>query len=302
MMASGAILLPGIVQSGGRADMPLDYERLRNLAPMETMHQVTRRDTILYALGVGIGAEHPTDPNELQYLYEEGLKLLPTMAVVIAYPGFWAKDPKYGLTWRKLLHGEQSIEIHAPLPVEGLFRGITTIDEIYDKGREKGALLLSSRRIYLEPHGEHVATVRQSVFLRADGGFGGRPDGAPKPHPMPEEAPQLTVRTRSPANQALIYRLSGDSNPLHLDPAVAAEAGFDRPILHGLATYGLVGRALVKALCEDRPERLRRMDVRVTAPLFPGETLGGGNWRPGDGSAALSAPHPRRGLVARPNG
>src|SRR5215213_8078632 len=102
-------LVAGIASSGDRAAMPLDYERLRNLPPMETMHQVTRRDTILYALGIGIGAEHPTDPGELQYLYEEGLKLLPTMAVVIAYPGFWAKDPKYGLTWRKLLHGEQSI-------------------------------------------------------------------------------------------------------------------------------------------------------------------------------------------------
>src|ERR1041384_4948129 len=96
--------------------MPVDYERLRNLAPMETMHEVTRRDTILYALGLGVGPDQPSDPAELQYLYEDRLKPLPTMAVVLAYPGFWAKDPKYGITWRKLLHGEQSIEIHRPPP------------------------------------------------------------------------------------------------------------------------------------------------------------------------------------------
>ena len=282
--------------------MPLDYDRLLNLAPIETVHDVTPRDVMLYALSVGVGADDPNDPGELQYVYEDGLAVLPTMAVVIAYPGFWAKDPKYGLTWRQLLHGEQSIEIHEPLPIRGRFRGLTKIDEIYDKGRDKGALLLSSRRIYLESGSHPVATVRQSVFLRADGGFGGKAQGAPKPHPMPADPPDLRVQTRSPVNQALIYRLNGDSNPLHIDSRVAAEAGFHRPILHGLAVYGLVGRALIKVLCNDRPERLRRMDVRFTAPVYPGETFEIDVWRQGSDRASFRVRLVERGLVAQQNG
>src|SRR2546430_8737890 len=113
--------------------MPLDYAYLMGLPPLVSRQQLTRRDTILYALGVGAAAEAPTDPAELQFVYEEGLKALPTMAVALAYPGFWQMDPKHGLTWQKILHGEQSVEIHRPLPVEGPVRGVTTVDEIYDK-------------------------------------------------------------------------------------------------------------------------------------------------------------------------
>ena len=127
--------------------MSLDYDYLMGLAPMETIHDVGWRGTILYALGVGVGSEQPCDLGELQFIHEDGLKALPTMAVVLVYPGFWAKDPKYGLNWRHVLHGEQSFEVHEPLPVEGRFRGLTTIDAIYDKGQGKGALMHSSRKI-----------------------------------------------------------------------------------------------------------------------------------------------------------
>ena len=114
--------------------MSLDYDYLMGLAPMETIHDVGRRDTILYALGVGVGSEQPCDPGELQFVHEDGLKALPMMAVVLAYPGFWAKDPKYGLNWRHLLHGERSFDVHESLPVGGRLRGLTNIDEIYDTG------------------------------------------------------------------------------------------------------------------------------------------------------------------------
>ena len=282
--------------------MPLDYAKLIASPPIETTHELTHKDTILYALGVGVGAEDPLDPNELQYVYEEGLKALPTMAVVLTYPGFWQKLPQYGMTWQKILHGEQSIEIHkTPLPAVGKFNGVTTIDAIIDKGADKGAILLHSRKIYNET-GDHIATARQSSFLRGDGGFGGNPDGAPKPHPLPERDPDFTVRATSQKNQALIYRLSGDYNPLHADPKVAKQGGFERPILHGLGTYGAVGRTLVKALCNDAPEKFKRMDVRFSSPVFPGETFEIDIWRDAPGKASFRARVAERNIVVLQNG
>lgn len=272
------------------------------LAPIETKQSLTVKDTILYALGVGAGGERPTDPDELRYVYEEGLTPLPTMAVVLAYPGFWAKDPRYKLTWRKALHGEQSIEIHKPLPVSGDLVGITKIDEVYDKGSEKGAILCSSRRIYLSSSGDCIATVRQSLFLRADGGFGGKAEGAPKPHPLPSTPPDLTVTAPTRADQALLYRLSGDNNPLHADPVVAAQAGFSRPILHGLATFGVTGRALYSALLQNRAEKVRRVDVRFSSPVYPGETLSVDIWRQEAGVAAFRAKVVERDVIVLQNG
>jgi acyl dehydratase len=282
--------------------MPLDYNKIMGLPPIETLQDLTFRDTILYALGVGVGAEDPTDPAELQYVYEDGLKALPTMAVVSASPGFWLQRPEYGVTWQKVLHGEQSIEIHrSPLPVEGRLRGVTTIDEIYDKGADKGAIVLSSRRLFADS-GELIATARQSSFLRGDGGFGGKSEGAPKPHPLPEGAPHLTVRATTQIGQALLYRLSGDYNPIHADPKVARQGGFERPILHGLASYGVVGRALTKALCDDAPERFRRMDVRFSSPVYPGETFEIDMWREGAGKAAFRVRVVERDVVVLQNG
>lgn len=281
--------------------MALDYDYLMGLPPIESRQTLTVRDTILYALGVGSALGAPTDPDELQYVYEDGLKALPTMAVVLAR-GFQSGDPKYGLTWRKILHGEQSLELHRPLPVEAGLRGVTTIDEIYDKGPEKGAVLYISRRIYDEANDALVATVRQCSFLRGDGGFGGRSDGAPQPHPTPDRAADVVLSLPTRPEQALLYRLSGDYNPLHADPAVAAAAGFEAPILHGLGTYGFAGRAILKALCRNEPERFRRFDVRFSSPVFPGETLEVAIWREGQGRAALQARVADRGVVVLRNG
>ena len=281
--------------------MPLDYDYLMGMPPLETFQKFAVRDTILYALGVGAASEAPSDPAELQFVYEENLKALPTMAVVLAYPGFWAKDPKYKLTWQKLLHGEQSLEIHQPLPVAGEFRGLTTIDAIYDKGAEKGAILHSSRKI-LDATGAPLATVRQAVFLRGDGGFGGSSQGAPKPHPIPTRPPDTSVELRTRADQALLYRLSGDLNPLHVDPKVAVSAGFAATILHGLASYGIVGRGLLRVLCDNDPHRVRRLDVRFTNPVYPGDTLLVEIWREDTGRAAFRARVLARDCVALQNG
>lgn len=276
--------------------MALDPDRLLGLPPRVTVHSFTERDAILYALGVGAGEE------DLPFVYEAGLKALPTMAVVLGYPGFWQKEPQYGIDWKRVLHGEQSVRLHAPLPVAGTVRSELTIDRIVDKGTDKGAVLLSSRRIYDAGTGLHLATVSQTSVLRGDGGFGGSTQGASTPYALPDRAPDETVSLPTSKAQALIYRLSGDYNPLHVDPAVAAEAGFPRPILHGLCTFGVAGRAVLRTLCADAPERLKRFDVRFSSPVFPGETIEVDIWRESEGRAALRARARERDVVVLNNG
>lgn len=283
--------------------MPLDYDRLMALAPMIVQQTLTPRDTILYALGLGVGAENPTDAAELQYLLEDRLKALPTLAAVMAYPGFWARDPKYGLDWQKILAAEQSVEVHRTLSVSGNFIADTKIDAIYDKGPDKGALIYSSRGIRDVASGQVVATVRQAAFARGDGGFGGSSEGAPKPTPVPLRAPDQRVTARTRRDQALIYRLSGDDNPLHADPAVARGAGFSRPIFHGLGTFGVAARALLKTVCGDEPERVRRVDARYSSPVLPGDELAIDIWRfGGENRIGFRASVPARNVTVLQNG
>jgi acyl dehydratase len=281
--------------------MPVDYQRLMGFPPVETVQNLTVRDTILYALGVGAAAEAPTDASELQYVYEDGLRALPTMATVMASPGFWARDPKYGLTWQKVLLGEQSMEIHRALPVEGRLRGITTFDDVYDLGAAKGAVLHLTREVYEDASGEHIATLRQTSILRADGGFGGKP-AASRRLVDPDRAPDLTLRVGTRSDQALLYRLSGDYNPLHANPQTARTAGFAAPILHGLATFGIVGRTLLKELGQNVPERMRRLGTRFSSPVYPGETLEVHVWEQGDGRASFRARVPERNATVLETG
>lgn len=278
--------------------MPLDPDYLLNLPPRIVTHRYTVRDTMLYALGVGAGA----DAEDLRYVYEDGLQALPTMAVVLAYPGFWQKEPQYGIDWKRVLHGEQSTILHAPIPVKGEVRGELVIERIVDKGEAKGALLLSRRDLFDVASNQHLATVRQVSFLRGDGGCGGSTEPLPPPHAVPTgEADDLVTLPTRP-EQALIYRLSGDYNPLHADPAVAEQANLPRPILHGLCTYGIAGRALARSLCGNDASRLRRLDCRFTSPVFPGDTIRVAVWREGPGKAAFQAMAVERDVVVLGNG
>ena len=257
----------------------IDPEKLLAMPPIVTRQVLTPRDTALYALG--IGAE------ELDFVYEERLRALPTMAVVLGYPGFIWRDPALGVDWKRILHGEQSVQLHRELPVVGEIIGETRIAALFDKGADKGAIALVTREIR-DAAGTHLATLSATTFLRGDGGFGGTPDGAPVPHAVPtDRAPDHEVTLTTAANQALVYRLSGDHNPLHIDPAVAQAAGFARPILHGLCSYGVAGRALLAALCDQDPARLTRIDARFSAPVYPGETLRTRIWREGAGRAGF---------------
>lgn len=258
--------------------MAINYEKLKNWKFEELRHEYTAKDTILYALGIGLGQD-PTDENQLRFVYEDGLQALPTMAVVLAYPGFWIRNPETGVDWVKVLHGEQAFRIHKPLPPKGRVVGRMKIDEIIDKGPGKGALIYSRRDVYDAESNELLCTLEQTTFARGDGGFGG-PAGSPAPLPrVPERAPDATATFRTQPNQALIYRLSGDRNPLHCDPDFAARGGFDRPILHGLCTWGFACRAVLKLCCDYQPERLASFAARFTAPVFPGETLETQVWR-----------------------
>ncbi len=280
--------------------MPVDGKRLLSYAVAEIVQDLTVRDTILYALSVGLGAD-PMDADQLRFVYEEKLQALPTMAVVLGYPGFWLKAPEVGVDWVRLVHGEQGIRIHKPVPVAGRLVGRTKLTGLVDKGEGKGALLYSEREI-IDASGELVATLTQTTFLRGDGGCGGSTGPAKPPHPEPSRGPDLSLDLPTSPSQALLYRLNGDDNPLHADPAVARAAGFQRPILHGLATFAVVGHALLKGLCGYRPERLKAMDGRFSAPVYPGETLRTEIWRECGGVAAFRARVVERDVVVLSNG
>jgi acyl dehydratase len=278
--------------------MPLDYDKLMSMRFERTAQQYTKKDTILYALGLGVGSSDPVHLSELKYVYEKQLVALPTLAVTLAAGAMRLAEPEFGINYRMLLHAEQSLRLHKPLPVEGTVYSEASIDEIYDKGAAKGAILYMTRKLYDAANGDLLVTMGNVAFLRGDGGFGGKSDGQPKPRPVPtERAPDERLDLSPMLNQALIYRLAGDYNPLHIDPEVARAAGFDRPILHGLCGYGMAGRALIRGLCGDDPAKLRRLDVRFTSPMFPGEPLQAEVWRIGPGDAAFRVLAPRRNAV-----
>jgi len=253
--------------------MAIDYTRLMARAFAEKAHSYSWRDTVLYALGLGLGSD-PTDLNELQYVYEKDLHALPTMAVVLGHPGFWISEPDTGIDFRKVVHGEQSLIVYAPMPAEGVLIARNSVDEIIDKGEGRGALLRVRRDLIDQATGTLQSTQIMSMFCRGDGGFGGPSTGKPQPDgAIPERAPDVSVTRVIPPQAALIYRLSADLNPLHADPGVAEAAGFPRPILHGLATFGIAGYALLAGSGNRAAASLRELSCRFSAPVFPGETL-----------------------------
>jgi len=280
--------------------MSIIYEKLLALKIPEVEHTYGPKDCMLYALGVGLGLD-PMDEEQLAFVYEKNLKVLPSMAVVLAHPGFWIKDLDTRIDWVKVVAGEHSLVLHRPLKPSATVRGRTRILDIVDKGAGKGAIIYSERVIEDMASGERIATIVQTTFCRGDGGFGG-PKREQRPvHPIPERAPDLTCDLPTRPEMALIYRLSADPNPLHADPATARAAGFARPILHGLATFGVCGHAILKTLCAYDPARLTALAGRFSAPVFPGETIRTEIWSDG-GVASFRARVVERDVVALNNG
>jgi acyl dehydratase len=230
------------------------------------------RDTILYALGLGYGHD-PDATDELLYTYEKNLQAVPTMACVLAHPGFWYQNPNYKVDWVKLLHGGQTIEMVRPLPPSGRVKASYKVISVDDKGAEKGAVLTQEKVLSDAVSGELIGRIRSVTVLRGDGGCGSFGDKAPAVLKPPQGDPPVVVDVPTSLQAALLYRLNGDLNPIHADPEIARKAGFPRPILHGLCTMGVACRGLLATLCDDDPMRLARMSVRFTKPVFPGETL-----------------------------
>ena len=272
----------------------LDYAAARNREFPDVVQSYTARDTILYALGLGYGAD-PVDIADLRFVYENGLCCVPTQAAVLGSPGFFWQDPALGVDWVKIVHGEQDIRWFAPLPPAATIIGRNRIAAITDKGPGKGAIAQIVRDLIDQVSGTRIAEVRQVTFLRGEGGYSlenGVSDPPPVALPLIDDA--LGQRHRSVElailpQAALIYRLSGDYNPLHADPATARAAGFDRPILHGLCTYGMATRAALGAYLGNNASRLRRLAARFTAPVFPGETLTFEFWQRSDTEIAFRA-------------
>ena len=255
-------------------------ESLLHFPIPEVRQRVTPRDVVFYALSVGLGQD-PMEVRQLDFVdAQRRLRVLPSMAVVLAHPGFWLANPATGVDAVRLVHGEQSITLHAPLPAEGMIIGRTRVTGLVDKGEGKGALLYSEKELRDEA-GRLLAVTGSTTFLRGDGGFGG-PTGPVKPaNPMPETPPDITLDLPTRPEQALYYRLNGDDNPLHADPEVAARAGFPRPILHGLCTLGVVAHALLRELGGYEPGAMKSLSLRFSAPVFPGETIRTEIWRGG---------------------
>jgi acyl dehydratase len=250
----------------------LNLEAVRNLRFEAVTQNYAVRDSILYALGLGYGSD-PADPGQLAFVYEDNLKTVPSMCCVLAHPGMWVKEPALGIDWLKILHGEQSFEIHNPIPPEGTVVGNYENVALEDKGAGTGAILHQVKKLHDKASGRLLATVRSVLFMRGDGGCGSFGELPAPARPLPERAPSSAREIATLPQSALIYRLSGDYNPIHADPVAAAKAGFEAPILHGLCTLGVATRALLSAFANGIPERLTSLSVRFSRPVFPGETI-----------------------------
>lgn len=282
--------------------MAIDYERLMNRKFPVVRHRYTHRDVLLYALGIGLGFD-PMDERQLPFVVEEKLRVFPTMAGILAYPGLWIREPDTGLDWEHALHSEQGMEFLKPLPLEAEIEAQTRVVGISDKGDGRGALIYTERTGIDTKTKDVYFTVHHTTFARGDGGYGGPSDPARAPHPIPDRAPDIVLDLPTMPQQALLYRLNGDPNPHNADPAAAKAAGFPQPILHGLCTYGIVGHAVLRACCDYDPNGLKALDVRLAAPLYPGETVRTQIWRTaGDKTVAFRAIAAERETVVLNNG
>ncbi|WP_422006040.1 MaoC/PaaZ C-terminal domain-containing protein [Pyruvatibacter mobilis] len=278
--------------------MAIDYDHLMSLTSEGERFSYGDRETMLYALGVGMGRD-PLAAKELPYVYEKDLKTVPTMATVIAWGAGPLRDS--GINYLMVVHGEQKLTLHRPLPAAADIIADSRVVGAWDKGADKGAVIVTETDIRLADTDDKLCTLTSTTFARGDGGFGGPTDGAPKPHPLPDRAPDQTIEVDTRADQALLYRLSGDRNPLHADPEFATAAGFPAPILHGLCTYGTCCRAILGSVADYDHTAITGFDVRFSSPVFPGETILVDVWKDGP-IASFRARLKERDVVVINNG
>jgi acyl dehydratase len=242
----------------------------------------TSKDALLYAVGIGAGRDELAFTTENTKGVEQ--QVFPTFPVVVG----WGRGSAMGnigtFNPALLVHGQQAVTLHRPIPVEGTATLVGRVAAMYDK--EKAAVVVTETEATMD--GERLFTNRSSAFIRGEGGWGGERGPSGPQNVPPERAPDDEVSTVTSPDQAFIYRLSGDRNPLHTDPAFAAAGGFDRPILHGLCTFGFTGRALLHHLCGSNPARFHHIEARFASPVWPGDELTVRMWRTGDGEAVFT--------------
>jgi acyl dehydratase len=265
--------------------MPIYYPDILEQKTAPRTFSYGDKDVMLYALGIGLSAD-PLDARELAFTYERGLKVVPTAATVLAAgarasraePSLPEGLRRSEINYLMVVHGEQKVELKKPLPPSGAFTAASRTVGAFDKGKDKGAVIVNETT-WTDEAGETVAILTGSTFARGDGGFGGPTDGAPEPHAVPGRAPDLSLDFQTRPDQALIYRLNGDRNPLHSDPEVARRAGFERPILHGLCTYGITCRAILAGVTDYDAEIIASHQARFSAPVLPGDLITVDLWR-----------------------
>jgi acyl dehydratase len=262
--------------------MPINYEELMAMTSIGQPYAYGDREVMLYAYGIGMGAD-PMDEKELAFVNEASaetrpLKVVPTFASVAA----WGSGPgDMKLNRVMVVDGERDITFHKPLAITANITADSSVLAVSDKGKDKGAVI-RHQTILRDEKGEPVATLVASRFARGDGGFGGPAGGIPDPHPVPARAPDRSVDIATRPDQALVYRLCGDRNPLHSDPEFARRAGFPRPILHGMCTYGLTCRGVLQTYADYDPTAFRRHAARFSSPVYPGETVTLDLWKDGE--------------------
>ena len=265
----------------------IDYDMLKNWRFDDVEHRYDADDSMLYALGLGLGAD-PMDERQLRFVDDtnDGMPLaLPTQAVILGWPGSWMRDPRTGIDFSMIVHGEERVVWHRPIPAAGTVVARHRIAKVVDKGEGRGAIVVYDKELVDKASGAALATITHTTFCRGNGGFSaatGRTDKADAaPPPVPARAPDIACEMATLPQQALLYRLSADRNPLHSNPEAARRAGFERPILHGLCTWGIAGHALLAQCCDYEPSRLAQMYARFSSPVYPGESLRFEIWREG---------------------
>ena len=288
--------------------MPIYYPDILEQKTAPRTFSYGDKDVMLYALGVGMGQD-PMNETELAFVYEKGLKVIPTAATVLASglrgasgpaPEMPAGHRQSQINFLMVVHGEQKVELHKPLPASGTFTAEGRTVGAYDKGAGKGAVIINET-VWTDEKGEKAVTLTGSTFARGDGGFGGPSEGAPEPHSVPTRAADLSVDITTRPDQALLYRLNGDRNPLHSDPEMARRAGFQRPILHGLCTYGITCRAVLQAITDFDPDQILSHQARFSAPVIPGDIITVDLWRDGK-NISFEARVKERGATVIKNG
>lgn len=257
--------------------MPINYPEVLDMKRSGMEFSWDDQKTMLYALGIGMGSD-PMDEGELPFVYEKDLLAVPSMASIVA----WGAGPgRMDINRAMVVDGERNITFHKPLPAKASITAESRVLGVFDKGKDKGAVIMNETTLFEKESGDKLATLVGSTFARGDGGFGGPSEGQPEPHQVPDRAPDLSLDFPTLPNQALLYRLSGDRNPLHSDPAFAKRVGFPRPILHGLCTYGITCRAVLQSYAEYDPSKFKSHGARFSSPVFPGETITVDLWKDG---------------------